>query len=596
MVAKTAAVKRAWRSLTWLVVIMIALLGVLAYGVIADKATWYPKLGLDLEGGTEVILAPVLASGETPSSDQLNQAVDIIEQRIDASGVGETQVTVQGGQNIVVTIPGALTEEMRNLISASAKLEFRAVLYTSAATNSMAYQAEATGNSALATASPTSSPTADTDIPVGSASPTDASDLNWVDEALKEKYDSYDCSEDTTTQVADPDEPLVTCDSDGLYKYLLGPVDRLDGESDGTLLDGEALTTASAGLQTQNGVTTNEWVVDLSFNSDGASIFQTVTGRLAGLSSPQNRFAIVLDNKVIEAPSVSEAISGGSATISGSFTQSSAKTLADQLKYGSLPMSFSIQSEDTISATLGTDQLRAGLIAGLIGLLLVVGYSVFQYRALGGITILSLTIAATVTYLLVSVLSWRQGYRLSLSGIAGLIVSIGITADSFIVYFERIRDELREGHGLIPAVEAGWKRAFRTILASDAVNFLAAITLYLLTSGSVQGFAFTLGLTTIVDIFVVSLFTHPMMQLLATTRFFGEGHHFSGVSPTLLGHSGYRGRGQYVHSSSVSVSKVKSAQREAGHRQTIAERKLAAEQERDAARRKGRRSGKEGDE
>lgn len=572
--AKRAAVKRAWRSLTWLLIILLGLTGLLAFGVFFSNATWTPKLGLDLEGGTEIILQPIVAEGDTPSSDEMTQAADIIQQRVDAGGLSEAQVQVQGTQDIIVTVPGTLTNEMRDLISASAKLEFRAVLYSSSATNSMTYQAEATGNSALATASPTASPTADTDIAVGSASPSDPSDLNWVDESLKEKYDSYDCSDKLTT-AADPDQPLVTCDSDGLYKYLLGPVDRLNGAANGTLLDGETLTDASAGLQTSNGVTTNNWVVDLTFNSEGSQIFADVTSRISSLSSPQNRFAIVLDNKVIEAPSVSSEITGGKAEISGSFTQSTAQTLANQLKYGSLPLSFTVQSESTVSPTLGTDQLAAGLLAGLIGLLLVVAYSVIQYRALGSLTVMSLALAAVVTYLLVTILSWRQGFRLSLAGIAGLIVAIGITADSFIVYFERIRDELREGHSLVLSVEAGWKRAFRTILASDAVNLLAAATLYLLTAGSVQGFAFTLGLTTVVDVLVVALFTHPLMQLLATTRFFGEGHRFSGLDPSLLGAT-YKGRGRFERAETVPGSKVKSSAGEAARRQSIAERKRAA--------------------
>lgn len=572
--AASAGVKKAWRSLIWFILIVLTMVGLLVGGVLWGGATWTPKLGLDLEGGTEIILEPVLTSGESPSSDQLDQAASIIRSRVDAGGVSEATVQVQGGRNLLVTIPGDLTEEMRELISSSAKLEFRAVLYTSAATNSQAYKAAAAGDDSLATASPTASPTDDTDIPVGSASPSNASDINWVDEELKELYDSYDCSTDTTT-ASDPDEPLVTCDSDGLYKYLLGPVDRLDDATDGTLLDGETLTDASAGLQTENGVTTNNWIVTLSFDSDGAQIFEDVTGRLATLSSPQNQFAIVLDNKVIEAPSVSSAISGGEAQISGSFDQDSAESLANQLKYGSLPMSFTIQSESTVSPTLGSSQLAYGLLAGLIGLLLVVGYSIVQYRALGSLTIASLALAAIVTYLLVTLLSWRQNYRLSLAGIAGLIVAIGITADSFIVYFERIRDELREGRSLTAAVETGWKRAFRTIIASDAVNLLAAATLYLLTAGNVQGFAFTLGLTTIVDVLVVSLFTHPMMQMIATTRFFGEGHRFSGLSPSLLGITQYKGRLRFESSADVSDAKRRSVAKEAQRRQTIAERKLA---------------------
>jgi preprotein translocase subunit SecD len=290
------------------------------------------------------------------------------------------------------------------------------------------------------------------------------------------------------------------------------------------------------------------------------------------LTGSQNQFAIVLDGKVLTAPATNAAITNGSAQITGGFTQESSKTLADQLKYGALPIGFQVQSSDTISATLGSTQLMSGLLAGAIGLLLVVVYSVFQYRTLGLVTVASLLVAAVLTYLVVTILSWREGYRLSLAGVAGLIVAIGITADSFIVYFERIRDELRDGRGLESAVEAGWKRAIRTIIASDAVNFLAAIVLFILAVGNVRGFALTLGLTTVVDLFVVSLFTHPMLQLMSKTNFFANGHKLSGLDPRALG-AAYRGRAQFAPSSSVSSGKLAKASKEALKRQTIAERK-----------------------
>jgi preprotein translocase subunit SecD len=196
-------------------------------------------------------------------------------------------------------------------------------------------------------------------------------------------------------------------------------------------------------------------------------------------------------------------ISNGTAQITGNFTRASSKALADQLKYGSLPIAFQVQSQNNISATLGSQSLQSGLLAGAIGLLLVIIYSVVQYRGLAVVTIGSLAIAAVVTYLVIALLSWRQGYRLSLSGIAGLIVSIGITADSFIVYFERVKDELRDGRPLSAAVENGWKRAIRTVLVSDGVNLLAATTLFVLTVGNVRGFAYTLGITTLIDLLIV---------------------------------------------------------------------------------------------
>ena len=282
----------------------------------------------------------------------------------------------------------------------------------------------------------------------------------------------------------------------------------------------------------------------------------------------------MLDGKVITAPTTQAAITDGKPEISGNFNQESAKTLADQLKFGALPISFTVQSTDKISATLGTAQLAAGLIAGAIGLLLVVIYSLFQYRLLGFVTVASLVVAAVLTYLVLTIWSWREGYRLSLAGVAGLIVAIGFTADSFIVYFERIRDELRDGRGLVGAVEAGWGRAIRTILAAKSVNLLSAIILFILAVGNVQGFAFTLGVTTVIDVLIVVLFTHPVLQLLATTKFFGSGHPLSGLDPTALG-AIYRGRAQFRPS--VEARKA-GASREAERRQTIAERKAAEAQ------------------
>jgi preprotein translocase subunit SecD len=278
-------------------------------------------------------------------------------------------------------------------------------------------------------------------------------------------------------------------------------------------------------------------VVTLSFDGEGTEAFADITRRLFdfGQQDARNRFAIVLDGVVISAPTVNQPIPGGSAEISGNFTQESAQTLANQLRFGALPISFQVESIENISATLGADQLRWGLIAGLIGLGLVVVYSLIQYRALGLVTVASLLVVGLLTYLVLLFLSWRQGYRLSLPGVAGLIVAVGVTADSFIVYFERIRDEIRDGRSVAAAVEIGWQRASRTILASDAVSLIAAVVLYLLAVGGVRGFAFTLGLTTIIDLLVVFVFTKPLVTLLSRTRFFGSGHKLSGFDPEHLG-------------------------------------------------------------
>jgi preprotein translocase subunit SecD len=353
-----------------------------------------------------------------------------------------------------------------------------------------------------------------------------------------------------------------------MEKFILGPVE----------LSGDVITDAVAQMGTTNtGATTGEWVVQITMNSQGADTFGKISTRLYGAAEPQNRFAFVLDGSVLSAPTMNGQILDGRPSISGSFTQESSQALADQLKFGALPMDFTVQSQEDISATLGTNQLQAGLLAGLIGLLLVVVYSIFQYRALGSLTIASLAIAAVLTYLLLTFFSWRQGYRLSLAGVAGIIVAVGFTADSFIVYFERIRDALRDGFSIESAVEHGWKRAFRTVLASDGVNLLAAVILFILAVGNVKGFAFTLGLTTLVDVLVVALFTHPMMTLLARTRFYRSGHPASGLDPQRLG-AVYRGRAQFrepVIAAKGAGKKNARSQKEAERRQTIAERKAA---------------------
>ena len=259
---------------------------------------------------------------------------------------------------------------------------------------------------------------------------------------------------------------------------------------------------------------------------------------MVALPEPQNQLAATLDSRVIVAPRFNEAILDGRASITGGFTLDEARSLSDQLKFGALPLSFIEQTSIDISPTLGSEQLRYGLIAGLIGLFLVVVYSLFQYRALGFVTVASILVAGLITYLTITILGWSHNYRLDMAGVTGLIVAIGFTADSFIVYFERVRDELRDGRSLAAAVETGWNRAKRTILVADGVNFLAALTLYALASSSVRGFAFTLGLTTLIDLLVVFLFTHPVVSLLARRPFFRDGHPWSGLDPRRLGADG----------------------------------------------------------
>ena len=559
--ARTTPVKKAWRSLAWLLVITIGLVGITGLGVAFQGWTWAPKLALDLEGGTQITLEPKLESGQTVTEEQLNQAVGIIRQRVDASGVSEAEITTQGGKNVIVSLPGVPDQATKDRIQSSAKLEFRPVLLTEVAATSAVGGEDGTDPSASPTPSPSVSLESEPSV-----APTDASDQNWITPALFDKYTNVDCADlDDGSNVAPADEPLVTCEADGSYKYILGP----------TEVAGSTISDATNGTVTNSqGASTGQWAVNIIFNGKGTEEFAAVTTRLFsyGESDVRNRFAIVLDGRVISAPSTNAVITDGKPQITGSFDQETSKALADQLKFGALPIGFQVQSSEVISATLGKTQLSSGLIAGLIGLLLVVVYSLFQYRLLGLVTVASLVVAAVVTYFVIVIMSWREGYRLSLAGVAGLIVAIGFTADSFIVYFERIRDELRDGRMLVSSVEAGWKRALRTIFAAKAVNLLSAVVLFILAIGNVRGFALTLGVTTVIDVIIVVLFTHPILQLLATTRYFQSGHKLSGLDPNALG-AVYRGRAQFR--TTVPTGAKAGASREAAKRQTIAERKAA---------------------
>jgi preprotein translocase subunit SecD len=533
-----------------------------------------PRLGLDLEGGTSVILTPRVAKGSqaTITKDALNQAVTIIRSRVDSFGVAEAEVAT-AGKNIVISVPGKQDKNILETVKQTAQLRFRRVLLSGsgapAPTTPVTPSPSGSASpSPSGSASPSSSPTpsgtksnqnraipralraATTSTTPGassSATPTPtttpttpatpaASGIGVVPitPALQAEFNALDCSKKSQLQTAlhkagadSPKKPLVTCETDGSAKYILGPAVVL----------GTEVKSASAGLAQNNGVATGGWEVNLSFNGSGRKKFGDVTREMVTQTSGSdlNRFAIVLDGLVVSAPTTQGAITDGNAQITGQFTQAEATSLANVLKYGALPLTFDAGDVQQISATLGGDQLRAGLIAGGIGLFLVVLYSLLYYRGLGFVTVASLCVSAVLTYGMVVLLGWQLGFRLSLAGVAGLIVAIGITADSFIVFFERLRDEVREGRTLRVAVENGWVRARRTILAADFVSFLAAVILYLLSAGSVRGFAFTLGLTTLIDIVVVFMFTKPMLTMLARTEFFGQGHRFSGLDPERLG-------------------------------------------------------------
>jgi preprotein translocase subunit SecD len=574
-VARPTRAARPGRALLALLALLIVLYGVVVSAHVWGEGTLSPKLGLDLEGGDEIVLEPVSSGGKI-TQGQIDEAVKIIRARVDGSGVSEAQVSTQGSNNIVVALPGQPSEATKNLVKKAAQLTFRPVIQatvigapatpTSTATPTGTATGTATGSStlspktsatastagraipkALATTSATATPTPSSTpsaTPTASATstpgakPTDASDPNWVTPALQAQYDAETCTNLNKFQgiVTDPAKPVVTCGDSPMQKFILGPVE----------LNGTDIKSASAQLQTNSqGVQTTVWEVQLNFTGGGASKFGKVTQRLYsyGTTETRNRFAIVVDGVVISAPQTNQPIFGGVASITGpGIDQQGARELANQLKFGALPLSFKTLTENSISPTLGQEQLNKSLLAGLIGLLLVVIYAFFQYRLLGLVTVASLSIASALTYGMVVYLGWAQGFRLTLAGVTGLIVSIGITADSFIVFFERVRDEVRDGRALRSAVETGWNRARRTILAADSVSFLAAVVLYLLATGGVQGFAYTLGLTTLIDVLVVFLFTHPMLAILAKTTFFGGGHRWSGLDPERLGVTARRRR------------------------------------------------------
>jgi preprotein translocase subunit SecD len=527
-------------------VVTLILFGVfiaLLYALMGISGTWTPKLGLDLRGGTTVTLTATSATGVI-DPDSLELARTIIQQRVDSLGVGETEVTTSGDRQIMVSVPNVQSDQLVDMVGQTAQLYFRKVyaqeVVGEAATPTETPQVSASPEpSATATSSPappataTATPTTKgrplphLPTPVPSPRPTvPAATVPALADRLVFTPTERDQSDFAAFQCGDSfpdvtDQVLITCDREGIYKYLLGPM----------LIPGSDVSRAQAQIP-QNSVS---WVVGLEFNTAGAAAFTTVTQHLATQTSPQNQFAIVLDSKVISAPRVENAIPGGRAEISGSFTQQGAADLATVLSFGALPLSLDVSSVDNVSAKLGGEQLHAGIIAGLIGLALVVGYSLIYYRGLAIVVVASLGIAGALTWALIVLLGQSMGFALNLPGIAGAIVAIGVTADSFIIYFERIRDEAREGRSLKTAIESGWERSRRTILVADSVSLLSAVVLFVVAIGAVKGFAFTLGLTTLIDIAIVFWFTKPFVTLLGKTKFFGEGHRFSGFEAEHLG-------------------------------------------------------------
>ncbi|MDD7814168.1 protein translocase subunit SecD [Mycobacterium sp. CSUR Q5927] len=321
---------------------------------------------------------------------------------------------------------------------------------------------------------------------------------NKVVQALALQIQASRCDkEDILAGNDDPDLPLVTCSQDHQTAYLLAP----------SIISGDQIADASSGMDQRSGSN----IVQVQFKSAAADIWADYTAAHIGTQT-----AFTLDSQVVSAPQIQEAIPGGRTQITGGspgFTQDEARQLANVLKYGSLPLSFEASEAETVSATLGMTSLRAGLIAGAIGLALVLIYSLLYYRVLGVLTALSLVLAGAMVYAILVLLGRYINYTLDLAGIAGLIIGIGTTADSFVVFFERIKDEIREGRSFRSAVPRGWTRARKTIVSGNAVTFLAAAVLYFLAVGQVKGFAFTLGLTTILDLVVVFLVTWPLVYL-----------------------------------------------------------------------------------
>jgi preprotein translocase subunit SecD len=525
------------------------------------------KLGIDLQGGTRVTLTARTPDGSRPSRDALSQAQQIISARVNGLGVSGSEVVVDG-DNLVITVPGSDGSQARNL-GQTARLFIRPVLNSMPAQSAEPKPAPhqpagtlpgappgaggpAPGGPAPSGPAPAGQPGAvappaqpvspgqpgaqprpypqePTPIPTpppgpapGPAPPAPPADQPAPADSRKDlaeriaqekkwrqntsqyiemvalQFEATRCDkDDILAGNDDPTLPLVSCSTDHKTAYLLAP----------SIISGDQIQDATSGMN-QRGI---GYVVDLQFKSAAANTWGDFTAAHIGTQT-----AFTLDSQVVSAPMIQEAIPGGRTQITGGdppFTASTARQLANVLKYGSLPLSFESSEAQTVSATLGLTSLRAGLIAGAIGLVLVLIYSLLYYRALGLLIALSLTASGATVFAILVLLGRYINYTLDLAGIAGLIIGIGTTADSFVVFFERIKDEIREGRSFRSAVPRGWVRARKTIVSGDAVTFLAAAVLYFLAIGQVKGFAFTLGLTTIIDLVVVFLVTWPLLYL-----------------------------------------------------------------------------------
>lgn len=559
-----------------LVVFFLAL--AVAFGLVALAGSWKPQLGLDLQGGTRITL---VAANEDVESDSLEEARQIIDDRVNGSGVAEADVVTEGGDIIVVEIPGENSRDLVETVQRTAQLRFRLVAcstvdgrcttttglpegldvesLTPGAGGEQGGQQDGTqGNNRAAlgawaqmsgestSPSPSASPQAGNqggneggqqgnqqgdpyEACVAAAAEDELTErpLDWIDNPTTACVDAFNafnaaggCQDPGAVAVMEdsPAAPLITCDEDGIA-YLLSA----------SMIEGTDLDDAGAAIP-QNQV---NYVVTLSFNGAGTDTFGEISTALVGT---EKQFAIVLDGQVLSAPTMEGRILDGNAQISGDFTETSANSLATSLRYGSLPIEFEDDvSVETIGPSLAGDQLSAGLWAGGLGLALVMIYCLLYYRGLGLVVLGSLAVAAAATYAAVLLLSETAGFTLTLPGIAGFIIAVGVTADSFILFFERIRDEMRDGKSMRVAVESGWRRARVTRLAANTVSLLSALVLYIFATGAVKGFGFALGLSTIIDLLVLFFFTRPAVSYLARYRFFNGGGRLSGLSPETLG-------------------------------------------------------------
>jgi preprotein translocase subunit SecD len=531
------------RSL-WYSLIGIVAAAVLSV-VVVVAAGWKPLLGLDLQGGASVVLQPV----NKVDNGTLGQAISILRKRIDALGVAEPDISRQGG-TVLIQIPGIKNQaDVLRIVGQTAELRFRPVLCNgqtfppyAAAVSSPGSTTTTTGpGSTTTTTNPasttTTKPGGGTGLGSGGRAPGAVlpaqapapSTATAAAPPASQPLSESTCSAATTTEGAQipstpvPDDPNAVVLFPGADKhgnpdlsgprYLLGP----------SQLSGKAVASATAQPpDIGNGGSNANWFVSITFTGSGGPGFNKLAA-----ANYQKQVAIVLDGVVESTPVIQQQSYPNGAEINGSnFTQGSAKNLALQLRYGSLPVQFKFESIQTVSASVGKDSLRAGLLAGALGLILVLGYMLFYYRALGAVVILGLTISGMFLYSIISTLSHTRGLALSLAGATGIIVSIGVTADSYIVYFERLKDDIRSGKTIRSTADRSFARAYRTIVAADLVSFIAALILYIFTVSSVRGFAFTLGLSTLLDLLTAFFFTRPMVILLARNRLFTDAPHF----------------------------------------------------------------------